>query len=40
MPQYVDQIIAGTWSGDGAVRDICKTLSVVFRESGATVKIR
>lgn len=31
-PQYLDTIIAATWSDDGAIHDVCKALSPRFRE--------
>lgn len=35
--QYMDPIIAATWSEDGAVHDVCKALSPRFREPNAIV---
>ncbi|KAK0217763.1 ANTH domain-containing protein [Armillaria fumosa] len=35
--QYLDPIIAATWSEDGAVHDVCKALSPRFREPNAIV---
>lgn len=39
MLQYLDPIIAATWSEDGAVHDVCKALSPRFREPNAIVSI-
>jgi len=36
--QYLDQIIAATWSEDGAVHDVCKALSPRFREPNVIVR--
>lgn len=35
--QYLDPIIAATWSEDGAVHDVCKALSPRFREPNVIV---
>ena len=35
--QYLDPIIAATWSEDGAVHDVCKALSPRLREPNAIV---
>ena len=35
--QYVDPIIAATWSEDGAIHDVCKALSPRFREPNSIV---
>ena len=35
--QYIDPIIAATWSDDGAVHDVCKALSPRIREPNAIV---
>ena len=35
--QYLEPIIAATWSDDGAVHDVCKALSPRFREPNAIV---
>lgn len=37
--QYLDPIIAATWSEDGAVHDVCKALSPRFREPNAIVRL-
>lgn len=36
--QYMDPIIAATWSEDGAVHDVCKALAPRFREPNAIVR--
>lgn len=36
--QYLDPIIAATWSEDGAVHDVCKALGPRFREPNAIVR--
>jgi hypothetical protein len=36
--QYLDPIIAATWTDDGAVHDVCKALSPRFREPNAIVR--
>ena len=36
--QYIDPIIAATWSDDGAVHDVCKALSPRFREPNTIVR--
>lgn len=38
--QYLDTILAATWSEDGAVHDVCKALSPRFREPNAIVCLR
>jgi hypothetical protein len=35
--QYLDPIIAATWSDDGAVHDVCKALVSRIREPNAIV---
>ena len=35
--QYIDPIIAATWSDDGAVHDVCKALVPRIREPNAIV---
>lgn len=37
ISQYLDPIIAATWSEDGAVHDVCKALSPRFREPNVIV---
>jgi len=37
--QYLDTILAATWSEDGAVHDVCKALSPRFREPNAIVRL-
>lgn len=37
--QYLDTILAATWSEEGAVHDVCKALSPRFREPNAIVCI-
>jgi hypothetical protein len=37
--QYVDPIIAATWSEDGAIHDVCKALSPRFREPNSIVSL-
>ena len=37
--QYLDTILAATWSEDGAVHDVCKALSPRFREPNAIVSL-
>ena len=37
--QYLDPIIAATWSEDGAVHDVCKALAPRFREPNAIVRV-
>lgn len=39
MLQYLDPIIAATWSEDGAIHDVCKALSPRFREPNAIVSL-
>ena len=36
--QYLDPIIAATWSEDGAVHDVCKALTPRFKEPNAIVR--
>ena len=36
--QYLDPIIAATWSDDGAIHDVCRALAPRFREPNATVR--
>lgn len=38
ISQYIDPIIAATWSDDGAVHDVCKALSPRIREPNAIVR--
>lgn len=38
MIQYIDSIIAATWSEDGAVHDVCKALTPRFREPNSVVR--
>ena len=35
--QYIDPIIAATWSEDGAIHDVCKALAPRFREPNSIV---
>jgi hypothetical protein len=35
--QYIDPIIAATWSEDGAIHDVCKALSPRLREPNTIV---
>lgn len=35
--KYIDNIIAATWSEDGAVHDVCKALAPRFREPNSIV---
>jgi len=35
--QYIDPIIAATWSDDGAVHDVCRALGPRIREPNAIV---
>jgi phosphatidylinositol-binding clathrin assembly protein len=35
--QYLEPIIAATWSDEGAVHDVCKALSPRFREPNSVV---
>ena len=37
--QYIDPIIAATWSEDGAIHDVCKALSPRFREPNSIVSL-
>jgi hypothetical protein len=37
--QYIDPIIAATWSDDGAIHDVCKALSPRFREPNSIVSL-
>ena len=37
--QYLDPIIAATYSDDGAIHDVCRALSPRFREPNAIVRI-
>jgi phosphatidylinositol-binding clathrin assembly protein len=37
--QYLDPIIAATWSDDGAIHDVCKALSPRFREPNSIVSL-
>ena len=36
--QYIDPIIAATWSEDGAVHDVCKALAPRIREPNTIVR--
>jgi hypothetical protein len=36
--QYIDPIIAATWSEDGAIHDVCKALSPRIREPNTIVR--
>ena len=36
--QYIDPIIAATWSDDGAIHDVCKALSPRIREPNTIVR--
>lgn len=35
--QYIDPIIAATWSEDGAIHDVCRALAPRFREPNSIV---
>src|SRR5271154_6704252 len=37
--QYIDPIIAATWSEDGAIHDVCKALSPRIREPNTIVRL-
>ena len=37
--QYIDPIIAATWSEDGAVHDVCKALAPRIREPNTIVRL-
>ena len=37
--QYLEPIIAATWSEEGAVGDVCKALAPRFREPNAIVRV-
>ena len=39
ISQYLDIILAATWSEDGAIHDVCKALAPHFREPNAIVCI-
>jgi hypothetical protein len=36
--QYIDPIIAATWSEDGAIHDVCKALAPRIREPNTIVR--